>query len=58
VKAELRELLTSEMVLVSDMHHEGEIQVRTVEDEGSLFFDYHYVLACTTLIFVSLPFVR
>jgi hypothetical protein len=34
VKAKLRTLLTSEMVLVSDMTHDGDIQARSIEEEG------------------------
>ncbi len=34
VKAKLRALLTSEMVLVSDMTHDGEIEARSIEEEG------------------------
>ncbi len=36
VKMKLRELLTSEMVLVSEMHHEGVAVTRTIDDEGKL----------------------
>ena len=34
VKLKLRELLTSEMVIVSEMHHEGVTVDRTIEEEG------------------------
>jgi hypothetical protein len=36
VKVKLKELLTSEMVLVSEMHHEGVVVGRTIDDEGRI----------------------
>ena len=35
VKLKLRELLKSEMVVVSDMHHEGAVAEKTIEEEGN-----------------------